>query len=149
MLPIRGIAVFSCGNVRYLDWLCVAVSAEQFALLSARVRTGAGHLSSDIRVHGSRAAGTAQVDSDIDLAIRVSPERFDQLIREKFKTPNFGTSAERTMQHAIKTGKIQSGEAALKNLRLALEAEFAMKFDVSVIRIGGLFDNGPWILLGP
>lgn len=121
------------------------LTGAQFEQLSARVREGAGHYGSDIRVHGSRAAGTARPDSDIDIAIRVSPERFDQIIREQFGTLNPGSAAERTMQHAIKTGKIQSGETGLKPLRLALEAEFKTKVDISVIREDGPFDQGPWI----
>ena len=28
MLAVREIAIFSCGSVRYLDWLCVAVSSS-------------------------------------------------------------------------------------------------------------------------
>ena len=71
--------------------------------------------------------------------------RFDSLINQYFKTPNPGSAKERTMLHAIKTGKIQSGEAKLKGLRLELEEIFGMDVDISVIKIDGPFDNPPFI----
>lgn len=43
------------------------------------------------------------------------------------------------MLHAIKTGKIQSGEAKLKGLRLELEEIFRMEVDISIIKQGGTF----------
>jgi len=115
--------------------------------LSASVRRGARHLGDDIAVHGSRASGTAGAASDIDIAIRVSPERFDELIRARFGTPNPGSAKERTMLHAIETGKIQAGEAGLRGLRKSLAAEAGMPVDISVIRTGGAFDQGPYIPL--
>lgn len=104
------------------------MTPEQFRSFASAVRNGAGHLGSDIRVQGSRAAGTARPDSDIDIAIRVSPERFNQLIRERFGTPNPGSVKERTMLHA-------------------LEERFGYPVDISVIREGGPFDRGPWVPL--
>ncbi|MGB9752828.1 nucleotidyltransferase domain-containing protein [Roseiflexus castenholzii] len=91
--------------------------------------------------------GTARPDSDIDIAIRVSPERFNQLIRERFGTPNPGSAKERTMLHALETGKIQAGEAGLRGLRKSLEERFGYPVDISVIREGGPFDRGPWVPL--
>jgi hypothetical protein len=50
------------------------------------------------------------------------------------------------MQHAIKTGKIQRGELGLSGVGNAIAKEAHVKeVDISVIRIGGPFDNGPWI----
>lgn len=49
------------------------------------------------------------------------------------------------MLHAIETGKIQSGEAKLKSLRLQLQDIFGMDVDISIIEIGGSFDNPPFI----
>ncbi len=51
------------------------------------------------------------------------------------------------MQHAIKTGKIQSGEAGLRSLRRELESFLNLPVDISVIRIGGPFDQGPFLTL--
>ncbi len=49
--------------------------------------------------------------------------------------------------HAISTGKIQAGEAGLRGLRKQLAKEAGMPVDISVIRIGGEFDKGPFIPL--
>ena len=92
----------------------LGLTEEQFAKLSSTVRASAAHLGNDIQVQGSRVTGTAKLDSDLDIAIRVSPERFEQILRERFGTPNPGSAKARTMQHAIETGKIQSGEAGLR-----------------------------------
>ncbi|WP_425583676.1 nucleotidyltransferase domain-containing protein [Streptomyces macrosporus] len=99
----------------------------------------------NIVVQGSRAGGTARPDSDIDFAIRVDSDKFDELIRERFGTPNPDSAKERTMLHAMDTGKIQAGEAGLRSLRKALEAQLGMEVDLSVIRRGGPFDNPPFI----
>jgi ADP-ribose pyrophosphatase YjhB (NUDIX family) len=96
-------------------------------------------------VQGSRAAGTARPDSDIDLAIRVSPERFAELIQERFGSPNPGSAKERPMKWAMETGKIQAGEAGVSGVRRALEAQLGMDVALSVIRQGGPFDNPPFI----
>jgi hypothetical protein len=63
------------------------VSDEQFARLSHGVREIAGGYGSDIAVHGSRAAGTATAVSDIDIAIRVTPEEFGRIPDARFGTP--------------------------------------------------------------
>jgi hypothetical protein len=123
------------------------LTEEQFANLSAKVRAVAGHLGSDIQVQGSRVAGTAREDSDLDLAIRVSPEQFEEFLRERFGTPNPNSAKARTMQHARETGKIQAGEAGLRPLRKALEADLGVEVDIAVIQSGGPFDQGPYLPL--
>ncbi|MEM5769585.1 MAG: nucleotidyltransferase domain-containing protein [Bacillota bacterium] len=120
---------------------------QSFETASKLIRDTAGSVSDDIVVQGSRAAGTATADSDIDFAIRVSQEQFDNLIKQYFKTPNPGSAAERTLRHAIQSGKIQSGEAKLSGLRKMLEKQFGMKVDISIILKGGPFDNGTTIRL--
>ncbi|MDT3395061.1 RHS repeat-associated core domain-containing protein [Streptomyces sp. B1866] len=121
------------------------VSPEDFGEAGRMLREGTGHLGDDVVVQGSRAAGTARPTSDIDFAIRVDSDRFDQLIRERFGTPNPDSAKERTMLHAMETGKIQAGEAGLRSLRKALEAQLGMDVDLSVIRRGGPFDNPPFV----
>ena len=120
---------------------------EQFADLSAKVRAAAGHLSDDIHVHGSRAAHTADAASDLDIAIRVTPERFDLILAARFGTPAPGSAKERTMQHAQQTGKIQAGEAGLRVLRKTLESDLGIAVDIAVIRQHGSFDQGPYLPL--
>jgi hypothetical protein len=121
------------------------LTAAQFAELAVKLRSGAQQYGNDMVVQGSRAAGTARADSDIDIAIRVTPEKFEELIAQRFGRPNVGSAKERTMLHAINTGKIQAGEAGLHPLRRELEALLGMDVDVSIIRIGGAFDNPPFI----
>ena len=77
--------------------------------------------------------------------IRVSGDKFDSLINQYFKTPNPGSAKERTMLHAIETGKIQAGEAKLSGLRKELQEIFGMEVDISIIKQGGAFDNPPFI----
>lgn len=123
------------------------LTEDQFARVSQKIRAGAGQFGDDICVHGSRAAGTARPDSDIDVAIRVDGETFDKLIRTRFKTPNPGSAKERTMLHAIETGKIQAGEAGLSGLRRSVQGDLGLDVDISIIRIDGPTDRGPWIPL--
>ena len=120
------------------------LTEQQFAQMSVRIRAAAGRYGDDIRVQGSRAAGAASKDTkDIDVAIRVSPERFDEIIKERFKVPNPGGSKEKTMLHAIETGKIQRGELGLSGVGREVEKGLSMEVDISVIRIGGATDKGP------
>jgi len=123
------------------------LTEEQFGEMSTKVRSGAGEFGDDIRVHGSRAAGTARPDSDIDIAVRVQDDKFNQIVRDKFGTPNPGSAKERTMLHAMETGKIQAGEAGLRPLRQQVAKDLGMDVDISIIRVDGPFDNGPWIPL--
>src|SRR5437762_3010694 len=109
------------------------LSEEQFAELSARVRLGTGHYGSGLPLQGSRVRGTARPDSDIDIAIRVPHDRFEEILQQRFGVPNPGSAKDRTMQHARATSKIQAGEAGLRSLRRALEAEFGLEVDMSII----------------
>ena len=121
------------------------ISQEQFSNASKLLRDRVGDISNDIVVQGSRAKGTAKPTSDIDIALRVSGDKFDSLINQYFKTPNPGSAKERTMLHAIETGKIQAGEAKLSGLRKELQEILGMEVDISIIKQGGAFDNPPFI----
>ncbi|RAT95814.1 hypothetical protein ASG16_021125 [Brevibacillus sp. Leaf182] len=123
------------------------LTQAQFDKVSSMIRENVGHISDDIVVQGSRAKGTAKPTSDIDIAIRVPAEKFDELIQNSFskvKPPNPGSAKEKTMLHAIETGKIQSGEAKLSRFREQLQQELGMDVDISIIKIGGPFDNPPF-----
>ncbi|MGG3025332.1 nucleotidyltransferase domain-containing protein, partial [Brevibacillus parabrevis] len=123
------------------------LTQAQFDKASSMIREKVGHISDDIVVQGSRAKGTAKPTSDIDIAIRVPAEKFDELIQSSFskvKPPNPGSAKEKTMLHAIETGKIQSGEAKLSKFREQLQQELGMDVDISIIKIGGPFDNPPF-----
>lgn len=121
------------------------LTSEQFTAASQALRSGAGQYGGELVVQGSRAAGTAGPGSDIDFAIRVTPERFKELVAQRFGNPNPGSAKYRTMEHAIKTGKIQAGEAGLSGLRRSLEGQLGMDVDISIIQSGGPFDTPPFI----
>jgi hypothetical protein len=119
------------------------LTVEQYRTAINTLRTGTAHIGGEIFVHGSRAAGTARPGSDIDFGVRVTADRFHELVTERFGRPNLGSAKERTMQWAIQTGKIQFGEAGLSRGRRQVEAELDMDVDLSVIRSGGPFDTPP------
>ncbi|WP_197440544.1 nucleotidyltransferase domain-containing protein [Polystyrenella longa] len=121
------------------------LTKSQFDEAGSLIRSKTGHLGDDIVVQGSRAGGTAKATSDIDIGVRVSPDEFDGLVKARFGTPNPGSAKERTMLHAIQTGKIQAGEAGLRGLRRELQGKLGMDVDLSVIRRGGPFDQPPTI----
>ncbi len=113
--------------------------------MSKLLKERLGHISDDIFVQGSRAGGTAKATSDIDVGVRVNQKQFDELIKKSFGTPNPGSAKEKTMLHAIETGKIQAGEAKLRGLRKELENLLGIDADISIILEGGKFDNPPYI----
>jgi hypothetical protein len=124
---------------------------RQFDGLSSTVRGRVDQLGlgDDIFVQGSRAGGTAGPNSDLDIAIRVSPERFDEIMNDpsiidrRILNPNPGSAADRTRQTAIDRGRLHAGEAGLSDLRNQLQGQFGTDVDISIIRAGGPFDNGP------
>lgn len=93
-----------------------------------------GEISKDIAVQGGRAAGTASAESDWDIMVRISPEEFNKLIAENFAGVNLGSAAERTMQHAIEVGKLDSGEAALCAVKKDIIKLTGMDVDISIIK---------------
>ena len=121
------------------------LTRAQFEEAGSLIRSGAGQFGGELLVHGSRAAGTAKPTSDIDFAIRVSPERFEEILQQSFGSATRGSARFRTGEHAIETGKIQAGEAGLRGLRRGLERLLGIEVDISVIRAGGPFDRGPYV----
>jgi uncharacterized protein YukE len=121
------------------------VSASQLDEAGKLIRSQASHLGDDVIVQGSRAGHSARPASDIDFGLRVDPDRFDDLVRQRFGTPNPGSSKERTMLEALARGRIHTGEAGLRQLRNSLEDALGKKVDISVIKRGGLFDGEPWL----
>jgi hypothetical protein len=136
-----------------LDTLSIpqGLSEGQFIESSQIVRGRAAELGlgDDIFVHGSRAAGTASELSDIDIGIRVSPERFDEFLNteSRLASPNPGSNLADTRAYAIENGIIQRGEARLSSTGRQLERFLDMDVDISIIRAGGRFDRGPYIPL--
>lgn len=111
------------------------------------VRERAGHLGGEIMVQGSRAKGTARPDSDMDIAILVDLDRFDEILKDSFKRPNPGSANERTMQHAIAKGKIHARQLGLSALAKELKVIIGVEVDISVIQRDGLFDQPPYVAM--
>jgi hypothetical protein len=102
-------------------------------------------LGDDVVAQGSRVAGTAGPASDLDLAIRVSPAQFDDFLNNgsRLAAANPGSAKAATRDWSIDNGIIQRGEARLSPTGRALEAQLNMDVDLSVVRQGGAFDQGP------
>ena len=101
-----------------------------------------------IFLHGSRVGGSPRPDSDFDFAIRVTPEEFDRIANARLSTLTPGSTTWRTIQYGIGVGKLQRGEIGLSGIGRQLEAMYGVRLDISIIRIGGPFDNGPWYPVG-
>lgn len=124
------------------------MGARTFDVVSGQVRGAAGKLGlgDDIFVMGSRSCGTARAGSDFDFGIRVSGDRFDELIGSSFGNPRAGNALSRTRDVAIRDGRIQTGEAGLRTVRRDIARTLGIsenQVQISVIRSGGVFDNGP------
>ncbi|GAA4919704.1 RHS repeat-associated core domain-containing protein [Streptomyces coeruleoprunus] len=108
-------------------------------------------IESNIVVQGSRVTGNIHSKSDVDIAVRVTPATFDALIAKRWpKPPNPGSNNADTREHAIKTGKITAGDVRpkLSPFRkdvVTILGDTVDHVDVSVIRMGGPFDRGPFI----
>src|SRR5207244_6742823 len=73
------------------------MTEEQFQRMSDRLRGRlkqeagrTGDLGDDIFVHGSRGRGTAAPEADLDIGIRVSAERFEQLVQARLASVKKG-----------------------------------------------------------
>jgi len=138
------------------------MTEEQFQEISNRLRDRlkqeagrTGDFGDDIFVHGSRGRGTAASDADLDIGIRVSAERFDQLIQDRLARVRPGGDKWETLQEAVRQGRLHSGEAGISGIRKEIQRlvneemnlGFAKGVQVSVIREAGPFDQGPFIPL--
>ncbi|QDV52194.1 hypothetical protein [Gimesia fumaroli] len=118
------------------------------------IRKFAGKYGDDIFCQGGRAKGRL---SDFDFAVRVSPKEFEEIVRKRFGNPNPGSAKFKTMQMALKRGRIHAGEAGFKSLKKELvkilgdyvDPKILKKVDISIVRRGGLFDRGPRVPILP
>jgi hypothetical protein len=138
------------------------MTEEQFREVSVRLRrrlneeqARTGDLGDDFFVHGSRGSGTAAADADLDIGIRVSAARFDQLIQERVARVRPGSDKWETLQEAARQGRLHAGEAGISGVRKEIQRlineemnlGFAKGVQVTVIREAGPFDQGPFIPL--
>ncbi|WP_435970193.1 RHS repeat-associated core domain-containing protein [Streptomyces sp. Qhu_M48] len=126
------------------------VSNAQFSKIAGIFRKEL-EIEANVVVQGSRASGNASGRSDLDIAVRVTPETFNSMVHARWGNVNPGSSRANTRDWAIKTGKITAGDVKPKKLSGIRDAVFAIvgdeivKVDVSVIRMGGPFDEGPFV----
>ena len=125
--------------------LPMGVSRMQFDEMSELIAEATRHIHAEPRIHGSRVSRTATANSDIDIALLVDDAEFDRLLEESFGIPNPGSSRERSLEHAMTVGKIDSGEAGLRAVHRKLKELLGLKVDISIIRRGGPFDRGPYL----
>ena len=104
------------------------MTEEQFKQVSDRLRGRlkqeagrTGELGDDIFVHGSRGRGTAGADADLDIGIRVSAERFDQLIQDRLAQVKQGGDKWETLQEAVRQGRLHAGEAGISGIRKEIQ----------------------------
>ena len=128
--------------------LPVGITAGQLDEMNVLIREATEHIDGEVLIHGSRGSGVARLESDIDIAILVDDAEFSRLMDEAFDTPNAGSARERTMDHAETVGKIDSGEAGLRAVHRRLNELLGYPVDISIIRRGGPFDQGPYLPIG-
>ena len=126
------------------------LTKEQFLATSQRLRELTSFLGDDLQITGSRAVGAAtRPHSDLDVMIRVSPERFDEILRTYVDPPPPGSNAERRFMHAVNTGKLDQRVLHIPGLGEAQNSLGSLsglrKVNIAVIKIGSKFDHGPWI----
>ncbi|MET8406154.1 RHS repeat-associated core domain-containing protein [Streptomyces sp900116325] len=123
------------------------ISPRNFTIISKMLRANGVDRIGKISVQGSRAAQQVGPDSDLDIAILVSPSRYNEMIKESFPSPRPGNARYKTYTHAVEYGKITAGDVKprLSNIRNQLQEQLGMKVDLSVIKIGGDFDKGPYV----
>jgi predicted nucleotidyltransferase len=138
------------------------MTEEQFRRVSLRLRERlkeeagrTGDLGDDIFVHGSRGRGDAGSDADLDIGIRVSAERFDDLLRARLARVKPEGDKWKTLQEAVRQGRLHSGEVGISGIKREIQRlindvmglGFKEGVQVTVIREAGPFDAGPFIPL--
>ena len=63
------------------------IGPDQAAAAAALIRRRAAHYGDDVIVQGSRAGYSIRPGSDIDIGLRVTPERFEEVLRDRFGDP--------------------------------------------------------------
>src|SRR5580693_6715359 len=99
------------------------MTEEQFQQVSDRLRKRlkqeagrTGDLGDDIFVHGSRGRGTAAIDADLDIGIRISSESFDLLVQSRLVNVKVGGDKWKTLQRARVRGRLHQGEAGISGI---------------------------------
>ncbi len=138
--PVKGRLFRAAGN------LPDGVDRSRLRAAATLIRTRAGHYGDDVIVQGSRAGWSARATSDIDIGLRVSPDRFEEILRERFGNP-VPDDVAGFLAGCREKGIVHVRRAGLLPLRRVLEPVLGCKVDISVIRQGGRFDGEPWLPL--
>ncbi|ROP44265.1 RHS repeat-associated core domain-containing protein [Streptomyces sp. PanSC9] len=125
------------------------VTRSQFDDIGQVFREGL-NLDADVAVQGSRVTGIITGASDLDIAVRVTPETFDGMVARRWSNVKPDSARQRTRDRAIETGKITAGDSipklsGLRNQIQEILGDEVHHVDVSIIKMGGAFDNGPFI----
>ncbi|WP_225827101.1 hypothetical protein [Streptomyces naphthomycinicus] len=80
----------------------------------------------------------------------MTPQTFDAMVAKRWNNVNPGSARGRTGDQAIATGKITAGDSipklsGLRNQVQEILGNEVDHVDVSIIKMGGAFDNGPFI----
>ena len=111
------------------------------------IRRRAAHYGDDVVVQGSRAGYSVRPGSDIDIGMRVSPERFEQVIRARYSDVHEGPALDKFVAERMEHGIIHSRRAGLHPVVREIQRTVGCRVDLSVIRRGGPFDTEPWLRL--
>ncbi|WP_086025944.1 RHS repeat-associated core domain-containing protein [Streptomyces viridochromogenes] len=125
------------------------LTRSQFSEIESVFRRGL-KIKANVAVQGSRVTGNVTGSSDLDIAVRVMPETFDAMVAQRWGGAKPGSAKARTRARAIETGKITAGDSiprlsSIRNDIQEILGDGVHHVDVSVIKMGGAFDNGPFI----
>ncbi|MFH9405289.1 RHS repeat-associated core domain-containing protein [Streptomyces sp. NPDC017638] len=125
------------------------VTRSQFSSIANVFRKGL-EIDAKVVVQGSRVTGNVTGASDLDIAVRVTPQTFDAMVAKRWPDVRPDSAKGRTRSWAIETGKITAGDSRpkLSGLRTQIQdilGDQVSHVDVSIIKMGGAFDNGPFI----
>lgn len=125
------------------------LTRSQFSDIGKVFRKGL-NLDANVVVQGSRVTANMTGASDLDIAVRVAPETFDAMVAKRWSNVKPDSARARTRDRAIETGKITAGDSIpkLSGLRSQVQGILGDEVDhvdVSIIKMGGSFDNGPFI----
>jgi hypothetical protein len=138
--PVKGRLFRAAGN------LPDGIDRAPLRAAAALIRTRAGHYGDDVIVQGSRAGWSARAASDIDIGLRVSADRFEQILRDRFGDPVTADWAGQ-LDRCREKGIVHARRAGMRALGAELESILGCKVDISVIRHGSRFDQEPWLPL--
>ena len=105
----------------------------------------------ELAVHGSRAKGTARLDSDIDIILRVDEKTFEEFTNNRINSAYPGTKLSTDLIKAKNKGKFSIfaiSKTFGKNLYSTMNGKYPVdSIDFSLILEKSEFDNGPFIYI--